>query len=93
MFRAIIAERKARRHLFRLYDAGAPFVWNSYAAPFILQEAARNSRAHTKSFSFGAVMKDHSQKDNGNPYSPLMSILLLLMVGAATQLGHLPPNW
>jgi hypothetical protein len=60
---------------------------------YLAQEAARNSRAHTKSFSFGAVMKDHSQKDNGNPYSPLMSILLLLMVGAAIQLGHLAPNW
>jgi hypothetical protein len=35
-----------------------------------------------------AVMKDHSQEDIGNPYSPLMCILLLLMVGAATQL-----NW
>jgi len=30
-------------------------------------------------------MKDHSQGYAANPYSPLMSILLLLMVGAATQ--------
>jgi hypothetical protein len=35
---------------------------------------------------FGAVMKDHSQKDSANPYSPLMCILLLLMVCAAIQL-------
>jgi hypothetical protein len=28
-------ERKACWHLFRLYDAGAPFVWNSYAVPLI----------------------------------------------------------
>jgi hypothetical protein len=42
--------------------------------------------AHTKFFSFGAVMKDHSQKDNRNPYSPLMCILLLLMFFAAIQL-------
>jgi hypothetical protein len=84
-----------RWHLFRLYDASVPFVWNSYAALFISQEAARNSRAPSKSFSFGAVMEDHSQRDNGNPYSPLMCILLLLVVGivvkigAATQLCHL----
>jgi hypothetical protein len=30
-------------------------------------------------------MKDHSQED-ADPYSPLMCILLLLMVVAATQL-------
>jgi len=35
---------------------------------------------------FGAVMKDHSQGDAANPYSPLMCILLLLAVGAASQL-------
>ena len=94
MFRAIIAERKARRHLFRLYDAGAPFVWNSYAALFISSTGSGSQLAGAhKILLNGAVMKDHSQKDNGNPYSPLMSILLLLMVGAATQLGHLPPNW
>jgi hypothetical protein len=34
---------------------------------------------------FEAVMKDHSQED-ADPYSPLMCILLLLMVVAATQL-------
>jgi hypothetical protein len=31
-------------------------------------------------------MKDHSQKDGANPYSPLMCILLLLLVFAAIQL-------
>jgi hypothetical protein len=31
-------------------------------------------------------MKNHSQGDAANPYSPLMCILLLLVVGAATQL-------
>jgi hypothetical protein len=31
-----------------------------------------------------AVMKDHSQ-EGADPYSPLMCILLLLMVVAATQ--------
>jgi hypothetical protein len=31
-------------------------------------------------------MKDQSQKDRANPYSPLMCILLLLIVCAATQL-------
>jgi hypothetical protein len=35
---------------------------------------------------FGAVMKDHSQGDAANPYSTLMCIRLLLVVGAATQL-------
>jgi hypothetical protein len=35
-------------------------------------------------------MKDHSQGDAANPYSPLMCILLLLAVGAATQLNVLP---
>ena len=31
-------------------------------------------------------MKDHSQGDAANPYSTLMCIRLLLVVGAATQL-------
>jgi hypothetical protein len=31
-------------------------------------------------------MKNHSQGDAANPYSPLMCILLLLVVGAATLL-------
>jgi hypothetical protein len=35
-------------------------------------------------------MKDHSQEDTANPYSPLMCVLLLLLVGAATQLNQLP---
>jgi hypothetical protein len=35
-------------------------------------------------------MKDHSQGDTANPYSPLMCVLLLLLVGAATQLNQLP---
>lgn len=30
-------------------------------------------------------MKGHSQEDKANPYSPLMCIVLLLIVGAATQ--------
>jgi len=40
----------------------------------------------------GAVMKHHSQGDAANPYSPLMCILLLLVVGvgAATQINILP---
>jgi hypothetical protein len=38
----------------------------------------------------GAVMKDHSQGDTANPYSPLMCVLLLVLVGAATQLGIVP---
>jgi hypothetical protein len=37
-----------------------------------------------KSTQFEAVVKDHSQED-ADPYSPLMCILLLLMVVAATQ--------
>ena len=64
MFRAIIAERKARRHLFRLYDAGAPFVWNSYAALFISSTGSGSQLAgahkilliwcgHERSFSKG----------------------------------------
>ena len=70
--------------------SGIPMPSLSYLA----QESARNSRARTKRLS-GAVMKDHSQRDSGNPYSPLMSILLLLVagivvkIGAATQLCHL----
>jgi len=31
-------------------------------------------------------MKDHSQGDPANPYSPLMCIRLLLAAGAAIQL-------
>jgi hypothetical protein len=46
----------------------------------------------------GAVMNDHSQRDNGSSYSPLMCILLLLATGigvkfgAAVQLGQLAAN-
>jgi hypothetical protein len=43
------------------------------------------SRAGGNTTRFEAVMKDHSQED-ADPYSPLMCILLLLMVVAATQL-------
>ena len=35
-------------------------------------------------------MEDHSQGNTANPYSPLMCILLLLVVGAATQFNVLP---
>jgi hypothetical protein len=34
-------------------------------------------------------MKDRSQADTANPYSPLLCVLLLLVVGAATQLNIL----
>jgi len=43
-------------------------------------------------------MKDHSQSDKENPYSPLLCILILLMAGifvktgGATQLFHLAQN-
>jgi hypothetical protein len=50
------------------------------------QESARTRERTRSSPLFGAVMKDHSQKDYVNRYSPLMCILLLLTVGAATQL-------
>ena len=53
---------------------------------YFCKEFARSSQAHTQCLSFGAVMNDHSQKAGGNPYSPLMCILLLLMVCTATQL-------
>ena len=72
-------------HLFRLYDAPAPPVWNSYAAAFIFAAAIGPPLAGGNSTHFEAVMKDHSQGDNADPYSPLMCILLLLMVVAATQ--------
>jgi hypothetical protein len=81
------------------YDAGVPFIWNSYAAPFIsVARIGPQSRARANSSQFGAVMKDESQKNNGNPYSPLMCILLLLATGVAvksgavTQLGQLAQN-
>jgi hypothetical protein len=54
----------------------------------LAQNPARDWPA--QSVHLGAVMKDHSQGDAANPYSPLMCILLLLMVGAATQLDILP---
>jgi hypothetical protein len=53
---------------------------------YLPDEFARNSQAHQNSCHLGAVMKDHSRKDERNPNSPLMCILLLLMVGAATQI-------
>jgi hypothetical protein len=80
-------KRKALCHLFLFYDASASFVWNSYAALLIFAGRIRPQLAGAQnSCHLGAVMKDHSQQDDGNPYSPLMCILLLLMVGAATQL-------
>jgi hypothetical protein len=36
---------------------------------------------------FGAIMKNQSQENQGNPYSPLMCILFLLIILAATQLN------
>jgi hypothetical protein len=47
---------------------------------------ARNLRAGN-THRFGAVMIDHPRQGGGQPYSPLISILFLLTVGAATQLG------
>jgi hypothetical protein len=45
------------------------------------------TRGRTCSSShFGEVMKDRSQQDHEDPYSPLLCILLLLAIGAATQL-------
>jgi hypothetical protein len=40
-------------------------------------------------------MNDRFQESHGNPYSPLMVVLLLLVVGAATQLDlhALALNW
>jgi hypothetical protein len=32
-------------------------------------------------------MKDHSQSDNENPYSPLLCVLLLLLAGIAVKTG------
>jgi hypothetical protein len=54
---------------------------------YLTEQSARNSRAHTKSSHVGAVMKDQSQENDGNPYSPLLCILFLLIFGAATQLN------
>jgi hypothetical protein len=48
-----------------------------------------------KFFHFGAAMNDHSKSDQGNPYSAVWCILVLLFAGllvktgAATQLCHL----
>jgi hypothetical protein len=83
-----VLERKARCCLLSFYDGGAALVWNSYAALFIFVGRIRpqHAGAYEIPCHFGAVMKDHSQKDVGNPYSPLMCLLLLLIVGAATQI-------
>jgi hypothetical protein len=40
-----------------------------------------------KFLPFGAVTKDQSKENDGNPYSPLMCVLTLLIVGAATQIN------
>ena len=67
-------------------------------ASYASRQSARKSRAHRKLSHFGAVMKDHSQSDKENPYSPLLCILILLMAGifvktgGATQLFHLAQN-
>jgi hypothetical protein len=64
--------------------------WSGIPMPslsYLTKQSARYSRAHTKSSHFGAVMKDQSQENDGNPYSPPMCILFLLVFGAATQLN------
>jgi hypothetical protein len=65
------------------------FVWKSYAAPFISATTigSQLAGANETLFHFGAVMKDHSQSDNENPYSPLMCVLLLLVAGIAVKTG------
>jgi hypothetical protein len=67
------------KHLFRLYAAKALFIWNSYAAPFIL----------TPNCIMGADMdmKHYPRENTENPYSPLTCIVLLLAVVAAIQLA------
>jgi len=72
-----------------VYDATAPFVWNSHAAAFIFgsQQSARTVAGVHELFLV-ALMKDYSQRDNKSesPYSPLIRILLLLIVGAEIQI-------
>jgi hypothetical protein len=80
-------------------------VWNSYASlSYLPHQSARTPRANIKSCSFGAVMNDHSQRENANPYSPLLCILLLSMTGIGVKIGaaihlcqqsscSLPLNW
>jgi hypothetical protein len=58
--------------------------------PLIISAAENGPRLAGHAAQGGAVMKDHSQEDTANPYSPLMCVLLLLLVGAATQLNQLP---
>jgi hypothetical protein len=73
------------------YFAFMTQVYHSSSIPtpslsYLTKQSARNSRVHT-SLHFGAVMKDQSQENDGNPYSPLMCILFLLIFSAASQLN------
>ena len=68
-------------------SSGIPMPPLSY---FSRNRLATRGRTRNSSY-FGAAM-DHSQKDVRNPYSPLMCILLLLMVSAATQF-KVYANW
>jgi hypothetical protein len=59
--------------------------------PLIFHKGIGSQLARARNSShFGAVMlKDQSQENHGNPYSPLMCILLLFILVAATQLNVL----
>jgi hypothetical protein len=48
--RNLVAERKAHRHLFFLYDANVPSVWNSYAAAFIFGVEIASQSAGAREF-------------------------------------------
>jgi hypothetical protein len=79
--------RGSIRRFYRLYDAGAPFVWHSYAVPSYLEDVIGSQFADVhKILHLGAVMKQQTEENDRNPYSPSMCILLLLAFGTATQL-------
>jgi hypothetical protein len=70
-----------------LYETAAPFVWNPYAAPAILTAATGPRPADGRILQIGAVMNDHSQRDNASPYSALPCLLLLLTTGIGVKFG------
>ena len=58
--------------------------------PLIIFAAENGPRLAGHAVQVGAIMKDHYRGDPANPYSPLLCVLLLVLVGAATQLSILP---
>ena len=106
-FRKSAAKKRSRNsHLVPLVGWGAAAARRVYGssgiltppASYVSKQSARKVACVQETLIFSAVMKHYFQGDGGNPYSPLLCVLTLLMVGifvklgTATQVFHLAQN-